>query len=92
MRIGIIEIILLESICFAGLWLWDDYVAFVLTLTITSIIVAVLLISLFAEKVERSKVPRKFFWHLFWSIFPPIIIGILYTFLIQGDFAWLKDI
>jgi len=92
MKIGLLEILILESIAFAGLWLFDDYVALILTITISCILAAVLLISLASEKLERSKVPRRFFYGLFWAIFPPIIIGFIYTYIIGGQFTWLNDI
>jgi len=92
MKIGLLEILILESIALAALWLFDDYVALILTITITCILIAVLLISLASERLERSRVPKRFFYSLFWAIFPPIIIGITYTFLINGQFAWLNDI
>ena len=92
MRISLSEILLTESILFTLLWLWDDYVALILTISIPSIIAAVLIISLISEQIERSKIPRRFFKWLFWTIFPPLIIAGIYSFFIEGQYNWLQEI
>jgi len=92
MRIGLAEILLVESIIFTLLWIWDDYVAIILTVSITGILFAILLISLAAEKIERSNVPRKYFGWMFWALFPPIIIAFIYSYFIEGQFTWMNEI
>lgn len=86
------EILLLEAIFFTILWIVDDYVALILTIALTAIIGAVLIISVVSEQIERSKVPKSFFWTLFWAVFPPFIIAIIYYQVIEGHYTWLQEI
>ncbi|HNL40438.1 MAG TPA: hypothetical protein PKH43_14905, partial [Saprospiraceae bacterium] len=61
-RLSILEIFLLETVAWLALWLFNDYLATLLTMILTAIVFAVLLIALIAEWIERSKVPRLYFW------------------------------
>jgi hypothetical protein len=92
MSISRTEILLIESIFFALCWLINDYIALILTIALTAIIAASLFISAASESIERSRVPKSFFWTLFWSIFPPVIIGLIYHFVIEGEYAWMQGI
>lgn len=86
------EILLLESIFFALCWVINDYIALILTIALTAIIAATLFISAASEGIERSRVPKSFFWTLFWAIFPPVIIGTIYHIMIEGEYTWMQEI
>ena len=92
MTINRTEIVLVESIFFTLCWIINDYIALILSIALTAIIAAVLLIAMVSEKIERSRVPRSFFVTLFVCVFPPIIIGLVYHFAIEGQYAWLEGI
>jgi hypothetical protein len=91
-RLSLLEIFLLEVIVWLGLWLLNDYLATLLTLTLGAIVSAVLLIALMAEAIERSKVPRKYF-HVMWlSILAPLVAAVLYWVIFGGKFEFLEKI
>lgn len=89
-RLSLLEIFLLEVVAWLGLWLLDDYLATLLTLIIGAIVSAVLIVALMAEAIERSKVPRKYFYVMLLSIVAPLAAGILYLAIFGGDLNFLK--
>jgi len=88
-KIRPIEIFLIEFILFSLLWLWDDYIASMLTVVFTFIFFFILLISLMVELVERSKVPKWYFTFMAISIFAPIVAAFVFIFFMGADFEWL---
>jgi len=63
-----IELFLIQFIIYSVLWLWDEYIASLLTLVFTAITIFILAISLMAEFIEPSKVPRWYFYSMVVSI------------------------
>jgi hypothetical protein len=88
-KIRPIEIFLIEFILFSLLWLWDDYIASMLTIVFSFIFFFILVISLLVELVERSKVPKWYFTFMAVSIFAPITAAFVFIFFIGADFEWL---
>ncbi len=88
-RLSLLEIFLLEMVLWLGLWLSNDYLATLLTLTIGAIVLSVLIIALAAEAIERSKVPRKYFWVMAISILAPLLAMGIYVLLFGGRLLWL---
>ena len=86
-RIG--ELFLGTIIVFGLLWVWDDYLAFLLTLVFVSIVVFILLIALIAELLDRSKVPRTYFYGMLALIVAPLIPAVFY-YLVYGQMSWLE--
>ncbi len=89
-RLSLFEIFLLEVIVWLGLWLLNDYLATLLTLIIGAIVLAVLLFALIAEAIERSKVPRRYFYVMALSILAPLVAGGLYLALFGGELRFLQ--
>ena len=87
-RLSLLEIFLLEVVVWLGCWLLNDYLATLLTLIIGSIVLAVLIIALMAEWIERSKVPRKYFHVMLLSIAAPIVAALLYLYIFGGQLDW----
>ena len=69
----LIEIALVELIIFLLLWFWNGFLAFYLTLALTFICAAILLVSLIAEWIEKSKVKRIYFYIMAISVIVPWI-------------------
>ena len=90
-RLGLLEIFLLQVIVYAVIWLWDEYVATYVCIVIPAVIGAALLLSLIVELIEPSKVPRRFFTILFISVLAPIITGVAFVLLYQGNLTWLDQ-
>lgn len=89
-RLSLLEIFLLEVVVWLGLWLSNDYLATLLTLILVAIVLAVLLIALMAEAVERSKVPRRYFYVMALSVIAPIVAATLYMFIFGGQLEFLE--
>lgn len=85
-----LEIFMLELAVWLGLWLFNDYVATLLTLTVGAIVSAVLLIALMAEGIERSKVPKKYFAIMAISVLAPLLAGAMYLFIFDGKLMFFK--
>ena len=84
------EVFLIEAIIYIAMWMWDEYVATIMTLSFSSIALFVLVISLISELIERSKVPHWYFTYMLISILTPLIIGAFFWVLNNGSFSWLK--
>ncbi|MBL7807665.1 MAG: hypothetical protein JNN28_07625 [Saprospiraceae bacterium] len=89
-RLSLLEIFLLELVVWLGLWLANDYIATLLTLIIAAIVSAVLIIALISESMERSKVPKKYFYVMAISIVAPLLSAALYVVLFQGQLDFLN--
>jgi len=91
-KIRPIEIFLIQFIIYSVLWLWDEYLASLLTLVFTSIAIFILLISLMAELIEPSKVPRWYFSGMVVSILAPILATIVFVYFVGMEFEWLTKL
>lgn len=83
-----LEILLAQVVLYLLLWIYDDYLASLLSLIIGSIMLFILIISLIVEWVERSNVPRWYFYLLVVSVIAPLIAALAYLF-ISGGVGWM---
>jgi drug/metabolite transporter superfamily protein YnfA len=84
------EVFLIQAVFYIILWLWNDHAATILTLSFAAIALFILVISLIAEVIDRSKVPRWYFWVMGISIVTPLIIGAFFLTLKNGTLDWMK--
>ncbi len=89
-RLTLLEIFFIEMVLWLGLWLSNDYLATLLTLTIGAIVLSVLLIAMAAEAIEPTKVPRRYFWVMAISILAPVLAAGLYVLLFGGKLSFLE--
>ncbi|MFZ4474603.1 MAG: hypothetical protein ACOYPR_05375 [Saprospiraceae bacterium] len=90
-RMTLPEIFLLETVVWLILWLLNDYMATLLTLIIGAIVLAVLLLALISEAIERSRVPRRYFYVMGLSVLAPLFAAILYQVLFGGHLSFLPS-
>jgi len=90
-RPSLLEIFLFQVIIWLGLWLLTDYVATLLTLAVGAIVLAVLVIAMLAELVERSKVPRRYFSIMALSMLAIIVAAGIYVSIFDGKLAFLEQ-
>ncbi len=90
-RMTLPEIFLLETVVWLILWLLNDYMATLLTLIIGAIVLAVLLLALLSEAIERSRVPRRYFYVMGLSVLAPLVAAILYQVLFGGHLSFLPN-
>lgn len=88
--INAFELFLIESAIYLILWLINDYLASMLSLILAIISLAILLTSLVIELVERSRVPRWYYYYMLVSIFAPVLSGLVYFF-ISGELNWVVN-
>ena len=87
-RIRPIEILLAEVAAYLLIWVFNDYLAAMLSLIFGSIFLLILLTSLVVELVEKSKVPRSYFIIMGLSVLAPVIAALLYL-LINKGMEWM---
>ena len=87
----IIICFLSEFVFLIGIWLWNDYIATILTFLISGICLAILLISLIAELLERSNISRLYFQLMLLTMLTPIIVAVCYIWLMDGYILWLNQ-
>ena len=83
------EIFLLELVVWLAVWLLNDYMAALLTIIVSAIVLAVLVIALLAEAIERSKVPRWYFLLMGLSVLASVLSALLYASIFGGRFDFL---
>jgi hypothetical protein len=84
------EIFLAETIVYVLLWLTNDYLATLLSVVFAGIFLFILLISLLAEWIERSGVPRSYYGFMVVSILSPLLTAAL-MLAILGIPEWLSQ-
>ena len=89
MRVSLFEIFLFQLILYSALWLYDEFVATFMCITIPIIVMVILAVSLLAELFEPSRISRKYFWFMGVSIIAPVIVGIGFYVMYDGKLEWL---
>lgn len=86
----VIIVFLIEFIIFLSLWLIDDYIGTMLSATFVAISLFILLIALMAELLDRSKVPRLYFWLMAVSVIAPLVASAVYIGLFGVELDWMR--
>jgi ABC-type Fe3+-siderophore transport system permease subunit len=86
----IIEVVFIEAILYILLWLWNDFIATILSLSFAGIAFSVLIISLAAERFDKSKISAWYFYGMAVSFVVPIVVGIFFSVLKHGNLNWMK--
>lgn len=77
-KITLWEILLFQVIIWLGLWVFNDYLATLLTLSIGAMVFAVLIIAMISEWIEPTKVPRRYFYVMGMSLLAMLLSYGLY--------------
>ena len=85
-----IEVFLIQVLIYFLIWLANDYLGFLLALIFGVIFISILIIALLVELVERSKVPKWYYWFMLVSFLAPLFT-ILLTIFIAGLPDWLTN-
>ncbi|MFT4533999.1 MAG: hypothetical protein ACJA1A_002492 [Saprospiraceae bacterium] len=78
-NIGLLEICLIQVVLYSTIWFIDDYFAILITVILTSIFFAVLIISLITELIEKSRVPRSYFTWMIASTIIPLLVAAFFV-------------
>lgn len=83
-KIGLLEITLLQVIFYLSFWIWNGFIALYVTICFSCICLLILLITLIAEWLDPSKVPRRFFFGLMSiSIITPLLVGAIAVYIFK---------
>lgn len=91
MRIGQLEIFLIQLIIFSLIYLVDSYVGFLVCLILGIIAFALLILSLIFELVDRSKVPKSYFYFMINTVIACFLVLIVFSVFMTGSFDWTKQ-
>ncbi len=87
-KLSALEVFLIQAIIYLVIWLVDDYVATILTLSFAGIFFSIYLLTKVVEWIEPSKVPKQYFRYMLASALAPTIVGIVF-FSIYGIPDWV---
>ncbi|PHN04502.1 hypothetical protein [Flavilitoribacter nigricans] len=88
--IGPLEVFLIEIVIYMAMWMYNDYLASLLSLILTCISFMILLVSLGVELIEKSRVPRWYYYFMAASVLAPVLSGLVYYF-ISGELNWVVN-
>lgn len=90
-RLSLGEIFFLQLIFWMVLWLANDFVATLLTLCIGAVVLAVLIVALLSELMERSKVPKQYFYIMGVSLLAIVLAAGVYVLILGGRLEFLTQ-
>ena len=90
-RLILLEVAISEAILLVILWLFNDYLATLLSWIIPVLCIGILGVSLIVEWVEKSSVPRWYYWLLVVIFLVPLVVFLFFFTLKQGQLEWMKS-
>lgn len=90
LRLRLLEIFLLQILIYLALWLWNDYIASLISILMAVIFTGILIVAIIAELIEKSKVPRSYFIFMAGSVLIPIVVGFIFLLLTGGKLEWME--
>ncbi|MBK8349218.1 MAG: hypothetical protein IPL08_16990 [Saprospiraceae bacterium] len=86
------EILIIEAIIFIAIWIANEYLATLLTFIFIPLFTAILAVSLIAEKIERSKISKNYFYLMAGLALIPLLIFLFISVVNGGSsFDWAKQ-
>lgn len=83
---------LAQAVLYAVLWLWNEYVASYMTLILPSVLLVLLILSLIADWIEPSRIPRWYLKVMLISILVPVLTGVAIYLIYGGRLDWLQGL
>jgi len=91
MGIGQLEIFLIQLIIFSLIYLVNSYVGFLVCLVLGVISFALLVLSLIFELVDRSKVPKSYYFFMLNTVVACFLVLAVFSVFVTGSFDWMKE-
>ena len=88
-RLGVLEVFLAQVVIYLVLWLSNDYVATILTISFAGIFYSIWILSHIVELIEPSKVPKWYFRYMLASALAPTLVGLIF-FWLYGTPDWIE--
>lgn len=89
MKIGFPEVILIQLLLYATIYFFNAYVGFLLCVVIPVIALAIIVLSVILEMVERSRVPIKYYQWMASAVICPVLVLILFLLLDPDALSWI---
>jgi len=83
-----LEAFLIQMGIYLLIWLWDDYMATVLSLILGGIALSLYLLTKMVELIDQSNVPNVYYRLMFLSFLAPFI-GAILGILLRNGLSWL---
>ncbi len=84
------EILILEGILLTLIWIFNDYLASLITFIFVPLIFAIMIVSFISEKIAHSNIPPTYF-KMMWGLFLiPIVLFLVFSQL-GGGLSWLSS-
>jgi len=90
MRLGPLEIFVLQLIVYSLIYAVNPYLGFLICLVLGAIATAIFILSFIFELIEKSKVPRSYYWYILTTVIAPFTILALFSIFMRGSFDWMK--
>ncbi len=87
-NLSTLELFLIQIVCYSILWLVSDYTATLVTLIFPVIFFSLLFLASLSELVQKSKVPRQYYYFMIVSIIAPLLTAAIFVFILGVDFDW----
>jgi hypothetical protein len=87
---NLLIVALVECVLFCSVWLWNEYVASYATIILPGVMAVILLISLIADLIEPSRIPRWYYFIMVITILIPLVVGMFFLYIYGGKLAWMK--
>ncbi len=84
------EIFFVQIIIYIAIWFASDYIGSFISISFPIIFALLLLVSIIAELIEPSRVPRWYFYLMIISIIAPILVGGIFWYLSGGKMDWFQ--
>ena len=89
-RLVTIESFLVQFVIYLLIWLFNDYLAVLLSLILGGIALSVYVISKLVELVESSRVPKVYYRFMVICFTAPLLAGIL-GLLMRNGLSWMEN-
>ncbi|HPG06251.1 MAG TPA: hypothetical protein P5275_10470 [Saprospiraceae bacterium] len=89
-RLILLEVGIAEAILLIALWFLNEYAASLLSWIIPALCTGILVISLIVEWVERSSVPRWYYWLMVVTGMIPLLVFVFFFILQKGHLEWMQ--
>lgn len=78
-RTNIIEISLIQLIFYVGVFLWDQHIGVLLSLSFAGISLAIVILSYLADWIEAARVPTWYYPFMWISVICPIVVWVFFA-------------
>jgi len=86
-----LESFLIQVVVYSVIWYFNEYVGSLLSIILPPIAFSILGIAWLTEKVEKSKIPKSYFKHMWIFVLSPLLVGAIFMWIYGGDLDWLKQ-